>query len=124
VDALVENLFTLPGSAAGCGIGTASFIGAASIETEPDQVIRGLRLEYGGINPRFECPWVCGGERLLDRLPSDARCIEFPDIEMIAQKKSGAGAISRSRRHREADQAGAAIMKVAVLRRESMSGPV
>src|SRR6266478_2346188 len=122
VNALIEDFFAQPGLAAGRRVRAAAFVGAASVETEPDEVVGGLGFEDDGINARLEQLRVFGLKRLFDSLAANASGVEFGDIELVAQKIAGAAAVGGAGGNREANQAGAAILEIPILGGEGRGG--
>ena len=104
VEPFIEDLLAEFCFASRRRIRAAAFIGAARVESKPNQVIGSLRLKNYGIDARFECSRVSRCDRFLDRLARNALSIEFGDIKMIAEKIAGAAAIGRARGDGKADQ--------------------
>src|SRR2546430_437925 len=118
-DSFVEKLFAKFGLSIEGGIGAAAFIGAAGVKAEVDQVAGGLRFQNHRINARFQSARLPRVQRFLNRFPADAHGIEFGDVEVVAQKITRTASVWSPRRDREADQAGTAIMKIAILSRKT-----
>ena len=126
IDALDQRLFgpSLRFAVRG-GVGAAAFVSAAGIEAEANQIIRGLGFENDWINAGFEGARIFGTQSASAiGFTADSGGIELGDIEMVAQEIAGAAAIGGAGRGREADQAGAVVMEIAVLGGRTTCRPV
>src|SRR3989442_14674647 len=117
----IEDPFAEFGLAARRGVGTAAFVGAARIEIEADKVVCRLGFKDDGVNSRLQGARIFRIKRLLNRFPADAGGIEFRNVKMVPQEESGTGAVRSPRGDREAHQARALVMEVAILRCETRS---
>src|SRR5215471_20390170 len=96
INSLIKNFLAKFCLAAGGRVRAASFVGAAGVKTQPNQIIGGLRLENDRIDARFERLGISGGQGLMNCFATDSSSVKFGNIEMVAEEITGAGAVGRS----------------------------
>src|SRR5437879_10030272 len=103
---------------------SASFIGRDCLEAQADDVVGVQGFEDDRIDAGLESARLLGLECLANSFMANARRIEPGNVKMVAQEIARAAPVRSARGHRKADQAGTAVMKIAMFGSEAGGGAV